>query len=65
MLYCVVYGWLFMLLVVCLLYLVYDYCGFMVMSVGEEWCFNLCFGGDFSEDDFVGYMCNFGFVYLC
>lgn len=53
-----------MLLEYCLLYLVYDYCGFMVISVVEECWYNLWLGGDVDEGDFIGYMENFGLLYL-
>ncbi len=44
----------------CLLYPAHDYRGLMLTSVGEERQFNPRFGGQLSEDDFVGYMSNLG-----
>lgn len=44
----------------CLLYPAHDYRGLTVTSVAEEWRFNLRFGGELSENDFVGYMAHLG-----
>lgn len=44
----------------CLLYPAHDYRGLTVTSVAEERKYNLRFGGELSEDDFVGYMAHLG-----
>lgn len=44
----------------CLLYPAHDYRGLTVTSVAEERRFNPRFGGELSEDDFIGFMANLG-----
>jgi sulfur dioxygenase len=44
----------------CLIYPAHDYRGITATTVGEERRLNPRLGGDLSEDDFAGYMCNLG-----
>jgi sulfur dioxygenase len=44
----------------CRLYPAHDYRGITVTTVGEERRLNPRLGGELSEDDFAGYMCNLG-----
>ncbi|MBI1776803.1 MAG: MBL fold metallo-hydrolase [Proteobacteria bacterium] len=62
-LYRSVHAQIFSLPETCLLYPGHDYRGLTVTSVGEERRFNPRLGGQLSEDDFVGFMCNLGLAH--